>query len=314
MLARAACPQTRRPSLGLLPQPARWRAAATMLLSMVLLCAFACAARAQGTTDGFVNVPPLTQRVTDLTGTLKADQRSALENVLAEYDQQRGSQIFVLMVPTTAPETIDAYSIRVADAWRAGRKGIDDGVILLVAMNNPPDLRRLRLEVGRGVQGSLTDAMSKRILQDVIAPHFRQNDFYGGLAAGITAIQATIDKEGLAAPQAKQRAQQSSWQDWLPVLFPLAIIAFFFFSALMRASRGPHIVTGRRGWQNTTAGGLGGIAGYEIGQRWGRSSGGFGGGLGGGLGGGDFGGGSSGGGFSGGGGGTFDGGGASGNW
>ena len=301
MRSFAAFPPTRRwlalPGMALL---------SAALLCMALLAACPRPALAQGTTDGFVNVPPLTQRVTDLTGTLQPDQRSALENVLAEYEQQRGSQIFVLMVPTTAPETIDAYSIRVADAWRAGRKGIDDGVILMVAMNNPPDLRRLRLEVGRGVQGSLTDAMSRRILQDVIAPHFRQKDFYGGLAAGITAIQATIDKEGLAAPQARQGAQQSSWQDWLPVLFPLAIIAFFFLSALKRAARGPHIVTGRRGWPDVAAGGLGGMTGYEIGQRWGRGSGGFGGG--------GLGGGGGGGGFGGGGGGSFDGGGASGNW
>jgi len=253
--------------------------------------------------DGFVAVPPLTQRVTDLTGTLSADQRNSLENVLAEYEQQRGSQIFVLMVPTTAPETIDQYSIRVAEAWRAGRKGVDDGVIVLVAKNNPPGLRRMRIEVGRGVQGSLTDAMSNRVLQDVMAPHFRQNDFYGGLAAGISAIQALIDKEGLAAPD--RNARQSPAEnaaDWLPVLFPLAIILFFFLSAIFRSSRAPHVVTSRRGWPTGTAGGLGGMTGYEIGRHWGGGGGGFGGGD------------SGGGGFSGGGGGGFDGGGASGNW
>lgn len=256
--------------------------------------------------DGFVPVPPLTQRVTDLTGTLTPQQRGALENVLAEYEQQRGSQIFVLMLPTTDPEPIDAYSIRVADAWRAGRKGIDDGVIVLIAKDNPPGLRKMRLEVGRGVQGSLTDAMSKRILQDIMAPHFRQNDFYGGLAAGISAIQATIDKEGLAGPQARKAQQASALADWLPVLFPLAIIVFFFLSAILRR-RGPQIVTTRRG-RDVIAGGLGGLGGYGMGQDWGRRSGGWGGG---GFGGG---GGGGGGGFSGGGGGGFDGGGASGNW
>jgi len=253
--------------------------------------------------DGFVAVPPLNARVTDLTGTLSADQRNALENVLAEYEQQRGSQIFVLMLPTTDPETIDAYSIRVADAWRAGRKGIDDGVIVIVAKDNPPGLRKMRIEAGRGVQGSLTDAMSGRILRDVMAPHFRQNDFYGGLAAGISAIQAAIDKEGLAAPDRKQQGNVDIG-DWLPVLFPLAIIVFFFLSAMLRRGGNPHVVTGRRGWPTGTAGGLGGVTGYEIGRHWG---GGGGGGFGGGGGGG-------GGGFGGGGGGGFDGGGASGNW
>ncbi|SPD63767.1 conserved exported protein of unknown function [Cupriavidus taiwanensis] len=279
-----------------------WLAAALLWLA-ALLGGPALAA------DGFVAVPPLTQRVTDLTGTLTPQQRGALENVLAEYEQQRGSQIFVLMVPTTDPEPIDAYSIRVADAWRAGRQGIDDGVIVLIAKDNPPGLRKMRLEVGRGVQGSLTDAMSKRILQDVMAPHFRQNDFYGGLAAGISAIQATIDKEGLAAPQRK--AQQAAALDqWLPALLPLAIIVFFFLSASLRR-RGPQIVTTRRG-RDVIAGGLGGLGGYTIGHDWGRRSGGWGGGFGGG---GDSGGGFGGfGGFGGGGGGGFDGGGASGNW
>lgn len=268
-------------------------------LAWMLAIVLAAPARAA---DGFVAVPPLNARVTDLTGTLSADQRNALENVLAEYEQQRGSQIFVLMLPTTDPETIDAYSIRVAEAWRAGRKGIDDGVIVIVAKDNPPGLRKMRIEAGRGVQGSLTDAMSGRILRDVMAPHFRQNDFYGGLAAGISAIQAAIDKEGLAAPDRRKPQGNVDIGDWLPVLFPLAIIVFFFLSAMLRRGGSPYVVTGRRGWPTGTAGGLGGMTGYEIGRHWG-SGGGFGGGGGGG-----------GGGFGGGGGGGFDGGGASGNW
>lgn len=272
------------------------RLVALSLLAWMLALVLAAPARAA---DGFVAVPPLNARVTDLTGTLSADQRNALENVLAEYEQQRGSQIFVLMLPTTEPETIDAYSIRVAEAWRAGRKGIDDGVILIVAKDNPPGLRKMRIEAGRGVQGSLTDAMSGRILRDVMAPHFRQNDFYGGLAAGITAIQAAIDKEGLAAPERRKAQGNVDIGDWLPVLFPLAIIVFFFLSAMLRRGGSPHVVTGRRGWPTGTAGGLGGMTGYEIGRHWGSGGGGFGGGFGGGGGGG---------------GGGFDGGGASGNW
>ena len=276
------------------------RATLRLAWAMLLLVLAVLAGPARAADDGFVAVPPLTQRVTDLTGTLTPQQRTALENVLAEYETQRGSQIFVLMLPTTAPETIDAYSIRVADAWKAGRKGIDDGVIVLIAKDNPSDLRKMRLEVGRGVQGELTDAMSKRILQDVMAPHFRQGDFYGGLAAGVSAIQATIDKEGLAAPDAKRKAAHSAWSDFLPVLFPLAIIVFFFLSAMLRP-RGPQIITSPRG-RDVIAGGLGGLGGFGMGSGWGRG------------GGGDFGGGGGGGGFGGGGGGGFDGGGASGNW
>ncbi len=225
--------------------------------------------------------------------------------MLAEYEQQRGSQIFVLMVPTTEPETIDQYSIRVADAWKAGRQSIDDGVILLIAKDNPPGLRKMRhRDRARRAGGRSTDAVSSRILRDVMAPHFRQNDFYGGLAAGISAIQSAIDKEALPGPERKAgNAATSALNDWLPVLFPLAIVVFFFLSAILRRGRGPQIVTGRRGWPTTTAGGLGGLGGYEVGRRWGGGGGGFGGGGGGG-----------GGGFSGGGGGGFDGGGASGNW
>ncbi|MGM3275599.1 TPM domain-containing protein [Ralstonia sp. 24A2] len=257
-----------------------------------------------------VAVPPLTARVTDLTGTLSAQQRSALEQVLADYEQQRGSQIFVLMVPSTAPEPIEAYGIRVADAWKAGRKGVDDGAIILIAKDNPASLRKMRIEVGRGLEGVLTDAQSKRVLQDVMAPHFRQGDFYGGLSAGISAIQTIVAQESLPpAERAKHQQASSGIEDWLPVLFPLAIIVFFVLSAAMRSGGrvtgslpsgrpGTRVVMGNRGWGPGTIGGLGG----GLGGGWGRG------------GGGDFGGGGGGGGFGGGGGGDFGGGGASGNW
>jgi uncharacterized protein len=245
----------------------------------------------------FTPVPPLKSRVTDTIGMLTPDQRNALENVLKEHEDRTGNQIAILLVASTAPEAIEQYSIRVADAWKLGRKGIDDGVILLVARDNPSSLRRLRIEAGRGVQGSLTDAQSKRILQDVIAPHFRQNDFYGGLAAGVSAIAALIDKENLPAPTARPSAQQEDdLGSWLPFLFFALFILLPMFT--------------RRGRRRSRLGGndWGRNAGIILGSGIG-SRGGFGGG---GFGGGGFGGGG-GGGFSGGGGG-FDGGGASGNW
>ena len=280
----------------------RARACFTFLLTVALWLATAVPARAQ---SDMVAVPPLAARVTDLTGTLSAEQKSALEQVLADYEQQRGSQIFVLMVPSTAPEPIEAYGIRVADAWKAGRKGVDDGAIILIAKDNPASLRKMRIEVGRGLEGALTDAQSKRVLQDVMAPHFRQGDFYGGLSAGISAIQTVIAQESLPpAERAKRQQSGGGIGDWLPGLLPLAIIVFFGLSAAMRSGGrvtgslpgrpGSRVVMGNRGWGPGTIGGLGG----GLGGGWGR-------------GGGDFGG---GGGFSGGGGGDFGGGGASGNW
>lgn len=242
----------------------------------------------------FVPVPPLQTRVTDKAGMLSENQQATLENVLKQYEERTGSQIAILLLPTTEPEAIEQYSIRVFDAWKLGRKGVDDGVLLVVAKNNPPALRRLRIEAGRGVQGVLTDAQSKRVLQDVIAPHFRQNDFYGGLAAGISAITSLLDKEQFPAPEAKQAAQQEDEPD-------ISLGLFFFFMILfmlLSRSRSRQFARHRHGWGRSAPGViLGG----------GFGSGGFGGG---GFGGGGFGG---GGGFSG-GGGSADGGGASGNW
>ena len=248
-------------------------------------------------------VPPLQSRVTDTIGMLTPAQRGTLENVLKEQEERTGNQIAVLLLGSTAPESIEQYSIRVADAWKLGRKGVDDGVILLVARDNTPALRRLRIEAGRGVQGSLTDAQSRRILDDVIAPHFRQNDFYGGLSAAVSAISALIDKENLPAPA--PRVQQASQDDgigsWLPfLLFALFFIVPMFLRGGRRRNR-----LGGNDWGRNAGIIVGSAIGNSIGSRGGFGGGGFGGG--------GFGGGGGGGGFSGGGGG-FDGGGASGNW
>ncbi|CBJ39009.1 conserved exported protein of unknown function, DUF477 [Ralstonia solanacearum CMR15] len=229
-----------------------------LLASLVTMALWLAAWPAHAQAD-LAAVPPLTARVTDQTGTLTAQQRGALEQVLADYEQQRGSQIFVLMVASTAPEPIEAYGIRVAEAWKAGRKGVDDGAIVLIAKDNPASLRKMRIEVGRGLEGSLTDAQSKRILQDVMAPHFRQGDFYGGLSAGISAIQTVIAQENLP-PAERGRAQHTDAGigTWLPVLFPLAIIVFFVLSAAMRSGGrvagslpgrpGSRVMMGNRGW------------------------------------------------------------------
>lgn len=235
-----------------------------------------------------VAVPPLAAHVTDMANMLNTQQRSALDQVLSGYEARTGSQIAILLLPSTAPEAIEQYSIRVADAWKLGRAGQDDGVLLLVAKDNPQALRRLRIEAGRGVQGVLTDAQSKRVLQDVIAPHFRQNDYYGGLVAGVGVIAALLDQETFAAPG--QQASTSVGSMW-----PLLLFGVLAFGAMFR-SRGAL----KGGWSSGASGVLLGSAissGLSNGAGRGGRFGGFGGG----------------GGFSGGGGG-FDGGGASGNW
>jgi uncharacterized protein len=252
---------------------------------------------AHGWAQDFVAVPPLQARVTDLAGMLKPEERSKLEGVLKEHEERTGNQFAVLLVNSTAPEAIEQYSIRVADAWKLGRKGVDDGVILVVAKDNPAALRRLRIETGRGVQGSLTDAQSKRILQDVIAPHFRQNDYYGGLAAGMAAIAATVAKEQLPVNQKDAAAiDEGGIAGWLPFL----VFAFFIFTVIARTRNGQRKFSSD-GWGRSAGIILGSGLGYGTQRGLGRGWGGLGGGGGGG------------GGFSGGGGG-FDGGGASGNW
>src|SRR3989442_2315150 len=144
-----------------------------------------------------VVVPPLKAHVTDLTGTLSASQLRDLDSRLSDFERGKGSQVAVLMLPSTQPETIEEYSIRVADAWKIGRARVDDGVILVVAKDD----RKLRVEVGRGLEGTIPDAVAKRVVSDVIAPHFRSGDFYGGVAAGTDALMKLIEGEGLPAPR-----------------------------------------------------------------------------------------------------------------
>lgn len=282
-----------------------------LLWAWMLTLLLACHAQAQGQ---FKPVPPLRARVTDEVGMLTPDQRQKLENVLADYEAKTGSQIAVLLVSSTEPEAIEQYSIRVTDAWKLGRKGVDDGVLLLVAKDNPKALRRLRIEAGRGVQGVLTDAQSKRILQDTIAPHFRQQDWYGGLVAGVGAIATLLDQEKFPAPQAQAQAQTQQDDGGGPgivVSIFLMVVGIIVVRSLFRPRRSRLARMGQPGHSGTDWGS--GTTGFIIGNilanaahhhdddHW-RGGGGFSGGF---M--------DGGGGFSG-GGGTFDGGGASGDW
>jgi uncharacterized membrane protein YgcG len=148
-------------------------------LALLALLAGPVAARAD------VAIPPVA-RVTDLTGTLSAVQRSTLSERLADFEQEKGSQLAVLVLPTTQPETIEQYGIRVGDAWKLGRKGKDDGVILIVAKND----HRVRIEVGYGLEGDIPDATAKRIIDEAITPAFKAGDFYAGITAAWTGSSA----------------------------------------------------------------------------------------------------------------------------
>lgn len=285
--------------------PALLRSLWVSLLAPLLALLVAVPAQAQ-----FKPVPPYQARVTDQVDMLTADQRQRLEAVLADYETQTGSQIAVLIVASTEPEAIEQYSIRVTDAWKLGRKGVDDGVLLLVARDNPGALKRLRIEAGRGVQGVLTDAQSSRILRDTIAPHFRQNDYYGGLVAGVGAISTLLNQEKFPAPQAQPGGGQQQGQDLggpgivtsiVFVVIGLTILRSFFRPRRARLAQPG--MGGRGGWNSAATGFiLGNILSNMNNERY--RGGGF-------SGGGGF---SDGGGFSGGGGGSFDGGGASGDW
>ena len=274
-----------------------------------------------------VPVPPLTARIIDQTGTLSAAQRLDLENRLQAFENAKGSQIAVLIVPTTQPQAIEQYSMRVVEQWGLGRKGVDDGALLLMAKDD----RKLRIEVGYGLEGVLTDATSKRIISEVITPLFKTGDFHAGIAAGVDRMIRVIEGEPLPPPE----RSGSSPDDLIGGAVFALLMAFTVGSVILgitsvllpraTARLGSAVlnggITGAIAWSFTkalsialTVAALGFVIALVIGSlptrragRW--SSGNWRGGGFGGNGGGSGGG----GGFSG-GGGSFGGGGASGSW
>lgn len=273
---------------------------------------------------GDLAVPKLAARVTDLTGTLDAGQRAGLESRLAAFEAKKGSQIAVLLVPSTQPEAIEQYSIRVVDQWKLGRKGIDDGALLLVAKDD----RKLRIEVGRGLEGVVPDAVANRIIAEHITPRFKEGDFYGGINAGVDRMIRVIEGEPLPAPKSKpvleslgQRGGLDAIDTLFGVLF-LVVMANLFLGRMLGRVGGAAATGGLAGlliwlvFSALIAGTIAAIivfllslfAGSQTGRHWSSGSGW-------GSSGGSWssGGGGGGGGFSGGGGG-FSGGGSSGSW
>ena len=271
-------------------------------------------------------IPALSARVMDQTGTLAPAQTGELEAMLAALEKETGSQVAVLMVPTTAPEDIAAYANRVASAWKLGRKDVGDGVLIIVALHD----RKMRIEVARALEGALPDIAAKRIISQQMAPSFRQGDYAGGLKAAISAVAARLRAEELPPP-----GQESHEDDESPVLGAFIVLAgvfllrrlvsallgrkktalaalltaglVFYFTSnvglaifcaivvwLLLSGGGSHLGGGGSGGGGSGGGGSGG--GFGSGGSWGGSGGSFGGG------------------FSSGGGGSFGGGGASGSW
>ena len=178
-------------------------------------------------------MPPLKARVTDLTATLQPGQQAALEQTLQAFENRKGSQIAVLIVPTTQPETIEQYAIRVAEAWKLGRKGVDDGVLLLIARND----RALRIEVGYGLEGAIPDAVAKRIISEIITPHFKQDDYFGGIRAGVERIIKVVDGEPLPEKKSSRSNGGGGRGDWLAIGFVFAVVV----GGALRALLGPFV-------------------------------------------------------------------------
>jgi len=304
--------------------------APALFAATLLVAAFALAANWETGTDGLLPIPPLSERVTDLTRTLTAADIASTSAKLADWENRTSNQLVVLMVPTTQPEPIEAYALRVAEQWKIGRKGQDNGALLLIAKND----RKMRIEVGYGLEGVLTDATSSRIIAETIAPAFREGRFAEGINAGVDRIIAVVGEGNPLPPAKSDRTSRSgrgpSIESLLVFLFIVVPLVGGFlrriFGRLLGSTLGGGLVA-TAAWivaGSVAIAVLAGIVGFlvmiflgtglGIGGRGGGgtgSRGGWGGGWSGG--GGGWSGGSSGGGFSG-GGGSFGGGGASGNW
>ncbi len=276
-------------------------------------------------------VPALTARVIDETGTLQAADRQALEARLAAIEQRNGSQVAVLMVPTTQPEDITAYANRVGNAWKIGRRDVGDGVLVLVALQD----RKMRIEVAKALEGAIPDIAAARIIDQAMKPRFRENDYAGGLMAAADQIGARIAGEALPLPEAEQRPAAKSHRggfDWTD------LAVFLFFGVMVAGPLARSLFGGRLGGL-LLGGGAGGLAllltssvlvaavvgvlallytwlfaAKGLPTVWHGGGGSPGGWSGGSSSGGSWGGSSGGGGFSSGGGGDFGGGGASGDW
>lgn len=301
--------------------PARlWR-----VLRQGLVASLLCLIWALTAAQGLLPVPELRARVMDQTGTLDQATLAALDARLTAFEQEHGAQVVVLMVATTAPEDIADFTQRLGDAWKIGRKDVGDGLLFVIAKDD----RRMRIAPAKRLEGAIPDLLARRILDQSVAPAFRQGDYAKGIQGGLDQILALISGEALPAPNGSASGDDMPWQD----LLIFAAFALPIISGVLRGIFGNRlgsVLTGVAAagmtwhltavlWMALMAGlfGLllalfmqalpatrsaGRSGGFPRGSHWGGSGGGWGGSGGGG------------GGFSSGGGGDFGGGGASGSW
>jgi len=290
-------------------------------LAVPLALAQAQAPAWEAGSDGLLPIPALAARVTDLTQTLSAGDKEALESKLADWEARTGNQLAVLLVPATQPEPIEGYSLRVAEAWKIGRKGRDNGALFLVAKND----KKMRIEVGYGLEGTLTDVTARRIIAENVAPLFRDGKFAAGVNAGVDRIISVVaEGKPLPPPQAPARSSRGSGGFDLGTLLMILFIGVPVVGGILRSIFGRLLgstvgagIVGAAAWfvaGSLVIAGIASVVGFIVmiflgsglgamagrgGGMWSSGGGGFGGGGGGG--------------FSG-GGGSFGGGGASGGW
>jgi uncharacterized protein len=200
------------------------------VLAVLALFAFTGAAAVDPPREGLQPIPALSARVTDLTGTLSGAERQALEAKLADWEARTTNQLVVLIVPTTKPETIEEYSLRVAEAWKIGQKGKDNGAVFLIAKND----KQMRIEVGYGLEGDLTDVAARRIIGDTVAPLFSQGQFAAGIDAGVDRIIAVAGGTD-TAPQREPRRARSSGRFDIGTIALILLVGVPALGALMRS-------------------------------------------------------------------------------